>query len=85
MFIQKLVHTYMREKIMKDLTEFKENQKVRIITTNNIIVEGTVLFLSKEEEEDYELAINIRLDKKSNILCILQSEIKDIVVLDQNV
>lgn len=70
---------------MKDLTEFKENQKVRIITTNNIIVEGTVLFLSKEEEEDYELAINIRLDKKSNILCILQSEIKDIVVLDQNV
>lgn len=75
----------MREKIMKDLTEFKENQKVRIITTNNIIVEGTVLFLSKEEEEDYELAINIRLDKKSNILCILQSEIKDIVVLDQNV
>ena len=68
---------------MKDLTEFKENQKVRIITTNNIIVEGTVLFLSKEEEEDYELAINIRLDKKSNILCILQSEIKDIVVLDQ--
>ena len=85
MFIQKLVHTYMREKIMKDLTEFKENQKVRIITTNNIIVEGTVLFLSKEEEEDYELAINIRLDKKSNILCILQSEIKDIVVLDQKV
>ena len=70
---------------MKDLTEFKENQKVRIITTNNIIVEGTVLFLSKEEEEDYELAINIRLDKKSNILCILQSEIKDIVVLDQKV
>lgn len=70
---------------MKNLTEFKENQKVRIITTNNIIVEGTVLFLSKEEEEDYELAINIRLDKKSNILCILQSEIKDIVVLDQNV
>lgn len=49
---------------MKDLTEFKENQKVRIITTNNIIVEGTVLFLSKEEGEDYELAINIRLDKK---------------------
>ena len=70
---------------MKDLTEFKENQKVRIITTNNIIVEGTVLFLSKEEEEDYELAINIRLDKKSNIICILQSEIKYIVVLDQNV
>ena len=70
---------------MKDITKFKENQKVRIITTNDVVVEGTVLFLSKEEEEDYELAINIRLDKKSNILCILQSEIKDIVVLDQNV
>lgn len=70
---------------MKDITKFKENQKVRIITTNDVVVEGTVLFLSKEEEEDYELAINIRLDKKSNILCILQSEIKDIVVLDQKV
>ena len=66
---------------MKDITKFKENQKVRIITTNDVVVEGTVLFLSKEEEEDYELAINIRLDKKPNILCIFQSEIKDIVVL----
>ncbi len=69
---------------MKDITKFKENQKVRIITTNDVVIEGTVLFLSKEEE-DYELAINIRLDKKPNILCILQSEIKDIVVLDQKV
>lgn len=68
---------------MKDITKFKENQKVRIITTNDVVIEGTVLFLSKEE--DYELAINIRLDKKPNILCILQSEIKDIVVLDQKV
>ena len=69
---------------MKNITKFKENQKVRIITTNDVVIEGTVLFLSKEEE-DYELAINIRLDKKPNILCILQSEIKDIVVLDQKV
>ena len=69
---------------MKDITKFKENQEVRIITTNDVVIEGTVLFLSKEEE-DYELAINIRLDKKPNILCILQSEIKDIVVLDQKV
>ncbi len=74
----------MLEEIMKDITKFKENQKVRIITTNDVVIEGTVLFLSKEEE-DYELAINIRLDKKPNILCILQSEIKDIVVLDQKV
>lgn len=35
---------------MKDITKFKENQKVRIITTNDVVVEGTVLFLSKEEE-----------------------------------
>ena len=73
----------MQEKIMKDITNFKENQKVRITTTNNVVIEGTVLFLSKEEEEDYELAINIRLDEKPNILCILQSEIKDIVILDE--
>lgn len=73
----------MLEEMMKDITKFKENQKVRIITTNDVVIEGTVLFLSKEE--DYELAINIRLDKKPNILCILQSEIKDIVVLDQKV
>ena len=75
----------MQEKKMKDITKSIENKKVRVTTTNNVVFEGTVLFLSKEEEEDFELAINIRLDKKPNILCILQSEIKDIVVLDQNV
>lgn len=74
-------YSYAGEK-MKDITKSIENKRVRVTTTDNIVFEGTVLFLSKEEEEDFELAINIRLDKKPNILCILQSEIKDIVVLE---
>lgn len=70
---------------MKDISKLKEGQKVRIILTNNNMVEGTVHLTEEEEDHDYEWVVYLGLENKEYGFCAQQSEIKDIVVLDKKV
>lgn len=69
---------------MKDISKLKKGQKIRIILTDDTVIEGTVRFI-EEEDFDYEWVVYLGLENKEYGFCAQQSEIKDIVVLDQNV
>lgn len=75
----------MIRKIMKDISKLKKGQKIRIILTDDTVIEGTVRFIEEEEDFDYEWVVYLGLENKEYGFCAQQSEIKDIVVLDQNV
>lgn len=70
---------------MKDISKLQEGQKIRIILTDDTVIEGTVRFTEEEEDFDYEWVVYLGLENKEYGFCAQQSEIKDIVVLDQNV
>lgn len=70
---------------MKDISKLKKGQKIRIILTDDTVIEGTVRFIEEEEDFDYEWVVYLGLENKEYGFCAQQSEIKDIVVLDQNV
>lgn len=70
---------------MKDISKLKRGQKIRIILTDDTVIEGTVRFIEEEEDFDYEWVVYLGLENKEYGFCAQQSEIKDIVVLDQNV
>ena len=70
---------------MKDISKLQEGQKIRIILTDDTVVEGTVRFTEEEEDFDYEWVVYLGLENKEYGFCAQQSEIKDIVVLDQKV
>lgn len=69
---------------MKDISKLQEGQKIRIILTDDSMIEGTVRF-TEEEDFDYEWVVYLGLENKEYGFCAQQSEIKDIVVLDQKV
>lgn len=70
---------------MKDISKLQEGQKIRIILTDDSMIEGTVRFTEEEEDFDYEWVVYLGLENKEYGFCAQQSEIKDIVVLDQKV
>lgn len=70
---------------MKDISKLKRGQKIRIILTDDTVIEGTVRFIEEEEDFDYEWVVYLGLENKEYGFCAQQSEIKDIVVLDQKV
>lgn len=70
---------------MKDISKLQEGQKIRIILTDDTVIEGTVRFTEEEEDFDYEWVVYLGLENKEYGFCAQQSEIKDIVVLDQKV
>ena len=70
---------------MKDISKLQEGQKIRIILTDDTVIEGTVRFIEEEEDFDYEWVVYLGLENKEYGFCAQQSEIKDIVVLDQKV
>lgn len=70
---------------MKDISKLQEGQKIRIILTDDSMIEGTVRFTEEEEDFDYEWLVYLGLENKEYGFCAQQSEIKDIVVLDQKV
>lgn len=72
-----------RGKEMKDISKLQEGQKIRIILTDDSMVEGTVHFIEEEEDHDYEWVVYLDLENKDYGFFAQQSEIKDIVVLDQ--
>lgn len=39
---------------MKDISKLQEGQKIRIILTDDSMIEGTVRFTKEEEDFDYE-------------------------------
>lgn len=69
---------------MKDISKLKRGQKIRIILTNDTVIEGTVRF-TEEEDFDYEWVVYLGLENKEYGFCAQQSEIKDIVILNQKV
>lgn len=69
---------------MKDISKLKRGQKIRIILTDDIVIEGTVRF-TEEEDFDYEWVVYLGLENKEYGFCAQQSEIKDIVILNQKV
>ena len=70
---------------MKDISKLQEGQKIRIILTDDSMIEGTVRFTEEEEDFDYEWVVYLELENKNYGFFAQQSEIKDIVVLDQKV
>ena len=70
---------------MKDISKLQEGQKIRIILTDDSMIEGTVRFIEEDEEYDYEWAVHLELENKNYGFFAQQSEIKDIVVLDKKV
>ena len=70
---------------MKDISKLKKGQKIRIILTDDTVIEGTVRFIEEDEEYDYESVVHLDLENKDYGFFAQQSEIKDIVVLDQKV
>ena len=70
---------------MKDTSKLKKGQKIRIILTDDTVIEGTVRFIEEDEEYDYEWVVHLDLENKDYGFFAQQSEIKDIVVLDQKV
>lgn len=70
---------------MKDISKLKKGQKIRIIFTDDSMIEGTVRFIEEDEEYDYEWVVHLDLENKDYVFFAQQSEIKDIVVLDQKV
>lgn len=70
---------------MKDISKLKKGQKIRIILTDDTVIEGIVRFIEEEEDFDYEWVVYLGLENKEYGFCAQQSEIKDIVVLDQKV
>lgn len=69
---------------MKDISKLKRGQKIRIILTDDTVIEGTVRF-TEEEDFDYEWVVYLGLENKEYGFCAQQSEIKDIVILNQKV
>ena len=69
---------------MKDISKLKKGQKIRIILTDDTVIEGTVRF-TEEEDFDYEWVVYLGLENKEYGFCAQQSEIKDIVILNQKV
>ena len=70
---------------MKDISKLKKGQKIRIILTDDTVIEGTVRFIEEDEEYDYEWTVYLKLEGQEEGFFAHQSEIKDIVVLDQKV
>lgn len=70
---------------MKDISKLKRGQKIRIILTDDTVIEGTVRFTEEEEDFDYEWVVYLVLENKEYGFCAQQSEIKDIVILNQKV
>lgn len=70
---------------MKDISKLKRGQKIRIILTDDTVIEGTVRFTEEEEDFDYEWVVYLGLENKEYGFCAQQSEIKDIVILNQKV
>lgn len=65
---------------MKDVTKLKKNQNVKIVTTNGLVIRGSVLYLSQEEEEDFEWAVNLKVEDKPYTLVVLQEDVQDITI-----
>lgn len=70
---------------MKDISKLKKGQKIRIIFTDDYMIEGTVRFIEEDEEYDYEWVVHIDLEDQEQGFFAQQSEIKDIVILNQKV
>ncbi len=70
---------------MKDISKLQEGQKIKIILTDDTVVEGTVRFTEEEEDFDYEWVVYLDLENKDYGFFAQQSEIKDIVILNQKV
>lgn len=68
---------------MKDISKLKRGQKIKLIFTDDYTIEGTVRFIEEDEENDYEWAVYLKLEDQEQGFFAHQSEIKDIVVLDQ--
>lgn len=49
------------------------------------MIEGTVRFIEEDEEYDYEWVVHIDLEDQEQGFFAQQSEIKDIVILNQKV
>ena len=48
---------------MKDISKLQEGQKIRIILTDDSMIEGTVRF-TEEEDFDYEWVVYLGLENK---------------------
>ncbi|MCI6090023.1 MAG: hypothetical protein MSC52_04535 [Solobacterium sp.] len=70
---------------MKDISKLQEGQKIKLIFTDDYTIEGTVRFIEEDEEYDYEWTVYLGLEDQEEGFFAHQSEIKDIVVLDQKV
>lgn len=49
---------------MKDISKLKKGQKIRIIFTDDYMIEGTVHFIEEDEEYDYEWVVHLDLENK---------------------
>ncbi len=49
---------------MKDISKLKKGQKIRIILTDDTVIEGTVRFIEEDEEYDYEWVVHLDLENK---------------------
>lgn len=74
----------MQEKIVKEISKLKEGQKVKIIYKEDAFtVEGIVKRTEPDEEcEDYEWVVYLDLENKGYGFFAHQSEIKEIIILD---
>lgn len=50
---------------MKDISKLQEGQKIRIILTDDSMIEGTVRFIEEDEEYDYEWVVHLELENKN--------------------
>lgn len=65
---------------MKDVTKLKKNQNVKIVTTKGLVIRGRVLYLTQEEEEDFEWAVNLEVEGMPYVLVVLQEDVQDITI-----
>lgn len=49
---------------MKDISKLKKGQKIRIILTDDTVIEGIVRFIEEDEEYDYEWVVHLDLENK---------------------
>lgn len=67
---------------MKDISKLRIGQKVKVICTDDFKIKGTVSYIEEDEEYDYEWVVHLELEDKPYRFYIKQSEIKEIIILD---
>lgn len=68
---------------MKDISKLRTGQKVKVICTDDFKIKGTVDYIEEDEEYDYEWVVHLDLEDKPYGFFIKQSEIKEIIILDE--